>query len=85
MEKENNRAEKQCQDNNQAFHYYKNKNLFPEKIGPSQIDKESIKNQAIVSAFKNMTRSVMLRNLKVKNKQNKTMTGDPPLEYPFVT
>ena len=35
-EKENNRAEKQCQDNTQAYFYYKNKALFPNKNVPNQ-------------------------------------------------
>jgi hypothetical protein len=52
VEKENNRAEKQCQDNNMAFYYYKNKNLFPGHTGPSATDKELEKNKAVVDAFK---------------------------------
>ena len=54
VEQENNRAEKQCQDNNQAFYYYKNKNLFPDKIGLTSTQKETLKNKVIVDAFKNM-------------------------------
>lgn len=68
VENENNRAEKQCQDNNLAFYYYKNKNLFPSNTGPTSTEKEGLKNKAIVDAFKSMTEAVKLRNLKVKNK-----------------
>ena len=67
--KENNRAEKQCQDNNLAYYYYKRKDLFPSKMGVSVTDKERGRNKVIVSSFKSMQESVKLRNLRYKNKQ----------------
>lgn len=39
IEKENNRAEKQCQDDHQAYTSYKKKILFPNK---SKMSKEEI-------------------------------------------
>ena len=51
-----------------AFYYYKNKNLFPDNTGPTEIEKENLKNKAVVDAFKLMQEAVKLRNLKVKNK-----------------
>lgn len=84
-ENENNRAEKQCQDNNLAFYAYKKKDLFPNKIAPTAAQKEAIKNRVIIDAFKKMQESVKLRNVKIKNKQTKTLMGDPPLAYPYIS
>jgi hypothetical protein len=47
------------------------------------MDAENSKN--IVHAFKNLTASVKLRNLKVKNKSTRTVVGDAPLGYPLIS
>tara|TARA_B110000285_G_scaffold211452_1_gene254138 strand:- start:1675 stop:1836 length:162 start_codon:yes stop_codon:yes gene_type:complete len=38
----------------------------------------------MVTAFKEMQEAVKLRNLRIKNKQNNTVMGDPPSLYPFI-
>ena len=78
---ENNKAVKQCQDNNHAFYRFKERELFPKKIGLSESDREKLKSKHMVEGYKILQQSVKLRNVQYKN--NKP-TGDPPLEYPAI-
>lgn len=80
-DRENAKAVKQCQDNNQAYYMFKNRQLFPKKIGYSQAELEKQRNKQMVGAFKLLQQSVKIRNVRVKNNRR---VGDPPLDYPQI-
>ena len=82
--KENDRAEKQCQDNTLAFISYKKKDLFPKKTGLTGKQREAMRNKAVVKAFKGMQESVVPRNWRIKNKNHNTWIADPPIMYPYI-
>ena len=62
--KENNKAQKACQDNKEAFHFYKRKDLFPGAGGRADQQRTTARNKAVVKAFKVLQDSVTPCNWK---------------------
>ena len=68
-EVENDKAEKQCQDNNHAFFEHKKKSLFPNKLHLSHVELAREKNKQIVNAYKLMSQCVKLKSLQASKKR----------------
>ena len=84
VETENNKAEKQCQDNVQAFHHYKKNQLFPSSTKLPQYLVDKKRNKAKVGAYKSLEKSVLVRNPRRKGNRGKIVYGNAPYEYPHI-
>lgn len=87
VHEENNKAERQCQDNLDAFYHYKLQKLFPklhrEKNAEDMVEQRS---RDIVAAFKQLQRSVAMRTPMGETAElaKRMNYKEPPLCYPAV-